>query len=839
MIELLRDQNSLPIYSEGSVTRDAKTVNVLFDESHGELLRSPIALEDIQSGEIDTYETLSSELKEWHWEICSHRQNEIKICDEILEGKDIVVLAAPTIPLNSEEIEVLINFVDRGNSLLILNNSYSLWEQTDYHVNALLKPFGLSISRLLSYPPTEVSSFHVHYLCSGVSNLSIQNPVYLKLLDSLGTHSRPSVVASLPWTNKPFLAAIERKRGRLVVMGDFTLLGDREIARSDNQVMTRNIFQWLARENQLDFCNPEIQSEIQDNKPTQFSITISNLHSERIHHIRCLLESNADVAIEEPIRRIRSLKQSDHVHLQWKIQPRKLGLQKLKLTIDFPKDPTKCPIFFDSAAQFQYLSNTAIDFQIVNIEGSKMLETGVPFELRAVVKHSTGDSLEQMSKISLDTPLPHISAESLPALAEARWKLQANESGDWPITLSISETEQRVSQFIHIHPSLDEQIMTIERDVSSLLMTEIHHHMVQVRSEFNAENLHQIPFHVVTPEKYIQKIYPSDVAELLSEALQAAWIEQHEYKPLIDQVLQNIAPVYSPVHGCYIPYAPKLAAHLLKNHALYEENLANNFLSIEGLDRYDAVWIKQSLAALILHEKYGHGFFFTQTTLGKQLSVLYQHGLLRRMDSDRLTSPYPRSLYEKYKDVIQSINHSALLVNEGFATWVELSGLTKMSGIVGQIAYRRRDFLFNRDKSLEQLASSGQSRYFNMFPPFCASRYQEGCEYFELIQGYFGKKCGPKCAVQAMIKATDINLGISEYNKQVHFALGTDVLEAALLNPEEGDDARADMRLRRIHSVLRKNREWIHTKQQQLQCHRECLHGECPVNAVILEKLGW
>jgi len=193
-------------------------------------------------------------------------------------------------------------------------------------------------------------------------------------------------------------------------------------------------------------------------------------------------------------------------------------------------------------------------------------------------------------------------------------------------------------------------------------------------------------------------------------------------------------------------------------------------------------------------------------------------------------------LYEEYGPAIQALHDSSIIVNEGFAAWVELTVLPRLSGAVGQAAYRRRDFLFNRDDELARLAE--HSPYFQRFRPFRASRYREGCEYLNLIQGYFGKDYGPKCAVQAVIKAADVHVGIAENGGQVQFGLGAEALTRTLLDAPD-DDARADMRLRRIHSVLRKYLDRIRADQRRLQCHRVCLHPECPVDAIIGERLGW
>ena len=88
--------------------------------------------------------------------------------------------------------------------------------------------------------------------------------------------------------------------------------------------------------------------------------------------------------------------------------------------------------------------------------------------------------------------------------------------------------------------------------------------------------------------------------------------------------------------------------------------------------------MRQNLAAYLLHEKYGHGYFYTHTELGRQLGILYRHGFIRKVDSDRLPAPYPQSVYLEYAEAVEALSHSAIIVNEGLAAWIELSTLQKL-----------------------------------------------------------------------------------------------------------------------------------------------------------------
>jgi hypothetical protein len=800
--------------------------SVLFDESHGQLLNSQA---DASDHEVDTWNLLSKEIASMEWNVALYQAGDGFLTKEVLAEYDVLVLAAFTKPLNLAEIDAVTNFVFEGKSLLIANNAESFWRQENNTTNVLLESFGLRIERLLSYPPDEVVTIHPHYITSEVEKLVIVEPVYLETVNA-----KPRVLATLPWTGKPFLTAVEVMPGRVVAVGDFVIFGDRYIDTAHNRQLVSNILRWLAFENTLDCSDVCMDAEVRYGHTATFSITLSNPHANKLERIRCLLESDAGAIIGDSTLRIRSIPGGGQTWLQWTIEPQQLGHQNLRLTVDFPKKMRQPSLFFNPVAQFECLPDASIDLVILNQQGETIetIETGTSFWVKAVTRWAN-EATELPLCFELEYSLSHFEVETTKQSSANRWLLTALDAGDWPITLAVDNTSRRITRLLRVRPSTSARISAIDRDTVVPLAAEIHHQVSQIRPEFDTDAIRRIPFHLLTPEEHVRLLYPPDVAKHFLQALQSARNETHTNEPLVKDLLSNVAPTYSPVHGCCVPYDPELVAHLAKEHACYEEDLAHNFLHMVG---YDQVWLDQNIAAFLLHEKYGHGFFFTQTMLGQQLAILYRHGMIRRLDSERLQTPYPRLLYEEYEPAIQALYDSSIIVNEGLAAWIELTILPRLSGAVGQAAYRRRDALFNRNEELRRAKT--RSPYFQCFPPFANSQYQEGCDYLRLIQGYFGEDWGPKCAIQAVIKASEVSVGISENGEQVQFGLSAQALADSILNAQS-DDARADMRLRHIHSVLRKYIDRIWAKQRRLQCHRVCLHPECPVNAIIGEKLGW
>ncbi len=732
--------------------------------------------------------------------------------------------------------------------MLIAHDYRSLFQYEQYRheqhqasdpLNSLLEAFGLRMKRLLSYPPEEITDLHPHYLTSSVDRLFVREPIYLDILKTLPKRmkgSPPQVVARLPWSKQPFVVAAEVEYGRVVAIADYAPFTDEYISYGNNQQLALNIFRWLSSQHHIDCFDARMQSVVFQEQTADFSIVLHNPQPQRLEHIHCLLESDKGVEILESQKVIRSIAPYGKIQLHWAVKPSQLGNQILRLTVDFPENLNVESLFFDKAARFQCLPDAEIDLVIRNSQGENIheVETGQTFEVQAVFRKTATMDADSL-RLQLKTASSHLLVESTEDTSACRWRLNALSEGNSAVTLVVKETDQQVSLPIRVHSSTKEQIASLEKNVMGPIAAELQYRTAQIHPGFDSQEMQQIPCHIHSPENFISLLKAPSESEQLLEALQVAREERNENRPLVLYLLQNIAPTFSPIHGCCIPYDPKLATHLSSQHAQYKDNLAQNFLTLEDKDR---TWIEQSLAALILHEKYGHGFFFTQTTLGRQLSILYKHGMTRNADPLQLKAPYPRAIYQEYKQAIAALWDSAVIVNEGFATWVELAVLPSCSGVISEAAYRRKDFLFNQDSSLS--AFSRNSEYFQHFTPLSlsGSRYQEGCEYFQLIQGYFEEDCGARCAVHALIKAADIDMGVSENNGQVQFALNSKTMTDLLLSTSD-HSARADMRIRLIHGILRDFYNKIRLEQKKLMFNEIVSRCEHPVDVLVNRHLGW
>lgn len=810
-------------------------IKVLFDESHGQLSCSQSPGENTSK---QAWTILCSQVKQLFGDNAISFKNEL-LTRQVLQDFQLLILSAPKALLKPEEVKAIVSFVKQGNSMLITSDQESLVLTEGDSINAILEPLGLRFEELLNYPPEQVFNLLPHYLSSEVSQVKIKEPVYIKTLPN-SPYPDVDIIATLPDTGKTFLVALElpgdNKSGRVVVLGNDLIFSDKYINTGDNNKLASNILCWLAGQNSLDCHNAIVLPEVIYRQNAEFSIAIANPKSQRLENISCTLESDNNVLIQEPIKKIRFLPSNGKTQLQWTIIPQQLGQQTLRLTIDIPasdhsENNQTSSLFFAPVAQFQCVPDAEFDLVFLNPQGKaqEIIETGVTFEVKVIARWNNLAKAVPL-KMQLECPLTHIKVEQI---STERWYLTVLDPGDWLITLHINDINHRITRLVHAYPSAKAQIEKIQREVVTPLAAEIHYQVSQIRQELDSEEIRKIPFELLTPEEQVNRLYNYSLKEQLLEALQAARNENKRFSPLVEKLLQLIAPIYSPIHGCCIPYEPKLAAHLVKEHPFFEQQLAYNFQSIEGDKRYDQTWLEGNIAALLLHEKYGHGFFYKHTKVGQQLAILYRYGLLRKVDREGLKSPYQQLFLEdEYRSAIEILHHSSIILNEGFATWMEFTILRRLKGSVSQTVYRRKDFLFSHDESLTFLQKD--SEYFQKFEPFYPSRYQEGYEYLEEIQSIFGTECGSKCVVQAVIKAADVDFGIIEHRERVEFLLHPGKIKEDLLKEDDNDNLTSPTeRLKSIWQLLRKHTDEIRTEQQRLQCHRHCLHPECPVNLVI------
>jgi hypothetical protein len=874
MLELLPEKTVDTLENESSVTQateDQKPL-VWFNNSHAELWRpavkddtanepeEPVEEEEDNEqpakssrekrGKSKTGDRKTSDLPQKPYQMLKEHMGFQYVLGSMAEWSKrlalvkILVLGAPQELLSQSEIDEIIEFVHEGGGVLIANTYNSLFEQErkvydqdqnppqleedeKYSTNHLMEAFGLRFKRLLSYPPDDIAQFEPHYMSTDINKIFLREPGYLEILSEMPETilGSPQVVAKLPDTDEIFLVGVEAKYGRVAAIADCDLFTDEYLNYGNHRQLLDNIIQWLAAENPIDCAEATIAAEIVKGQAAVFGIKLKNSRQQRLEYIDCLLESNVNVEIREPRQQVRSIGPFHQTQLQWTVMPQQLGVHQLRLTIEIAKGKT---LFFDIAAQFECVPDGEFDLVVLDEGGAAkgMLEVGKPYEVMAVLKKTVAIP---DTEVQLQSDSRQLQIEPL-QMGMQRWRLNALDAGTMPITLRMGKSERQSSYLLQVADSAQGRIERVERDVMQPLLAQLQYQVSQMDQRFDSESIHQIPCRIYTPEAHIRRLNSPEAAEQKLEALRVARRETRSNRPLMEYLLGHLAPTFSPIEGCCIPYDPDLARDLGQRHRNFAEGWAQNLLIATGEEER----LPQNLAALIVHEKYGHGFFFNHTTLGRQLAILYRHGMTRNADLKSLKSPYPRSLYFRYRKAIQALWDSAVIVNEGFAAWLEVTVLTRMGGVMAEAAYRRRSFLFE-DNGLA--ARAKKSDYFAEFPPFRSSRYREGCEYLQKIQDWFGED-GFRWAIAAFVKAADVDLGIVEFQQQVQFALEPEVMEAALLHADK-HDARADQRLQAIFDLLQESAETLRSTRKWVKLEEKLVQFDELVGLSMCQKLGW
>jgi hypothetical protein len=162
-----------------------------------------------------------------------------------------------------------------------------------------------------------------------------------------------------------------------------------------------------------------------------------------------------------------------------------------------------------------------------------------------------------------------------------------------------------------------------------------------------------------------------------------------------------------------------------------------------------------SIFNMILHEKFGHGFFYQYTNLGKKLFELEYHrkGVTLLMNDLKKIS-------NKYAIGIQWLCMSTLIPNEGFAMWLTSKTFEKLLEKISENDLHFAKQLNQEMKSIKKRISSNtdlnvEHEYFALkHGKPIVNPYAIGFDLFLQIEEKYGEKCVPK----ALEIAADIPL---------------------------------------------------------------------------------
>ena len=803
-------------------------VRLLLDLAHEPLLRDSASVEGL-----DTWKRFKNEwcaILGCEPELLMTSLDELPRVREV--GSTVLVLAAPTLDLTASEIESALTFIRSGGGLLLAYNNKSLQTlQTDC-LEILGERLGFKPKMYRQVPPQKVKPAYVHYTIAGISEFAVGQPAAFEVLDD-----ELIPVIDLDETDK-IVGCAQVGRGRVLISADISWLADRSWGWADNAQFARNVIRWLTFTNSVDCRVIQAPREAVLGKPIVFSLILSNPHNTSLGRMRCELESNCGADITPSVEIVRFLPAGGQTWVQWSVLPNALGKHELRLRVILRHKSQRYTLMFPRAASFNVLANADLNLRF-DQEPARDVTSVMVNQPFVAVGQANWQSGETRAPVTLELRFPrtafHLEKEEPQDDTLQRWHLVGRKVGDYTLTLRLSQTGQKVQRRIQVLGGL-RQYLHRACELVPRVEAEIRPVLRRIREEFLSSEVANIAFNVLTPQEYVKLVFSPVIAEQLLEAIEVA---RQERQPNIDLMLllaRNIVPMFSPRTGACVPFDPGLAKRMGNWDVRYRDDLEANFLA---LDFADEVTLTQNLAAYLLHEKYGHGFFYTHTRVGQQLAILSRHRFLNGLEVLYLPRPYPAEQQKHYATAIEALNDSVMLVDEGFAAWVELTVLRKIPGILGQSHFRRRTILLEK---ASQLREAKKREYLRAFPPAderTESPYREVYRRLEALAERMGPDYGEKCAVQAVVRAADINLGITESNGTVLFGLTPRQMEDALLNPEEGDDARCDRRFRRIFRVLIEELQDLQDEQHRLECYRTCWQPECPVDRLIRRKLGW
>jgi hypothetical protein len=372
----------------------------------------------------------------------------------------------------------------------------------------------------------------------------------------------------------------------------------------------------------------------------------------------------------------------DFTHVEWVVEPRSPGLHLVSLQIRLPLEEKEHRFLFPKLTQFRCTLPGRLDLQVKDERGQSIYETDTdsPFLVEGQLWwHSESRWEEVTAKLDHDTGMRIVDGPSEPEqgddLTRFTWRLMGVEPGHKHLEFRIDETGQSARANIWIKDSIDRQIQALYDNHVGPLDAEMVRYLRQLAPLFDSDEIRNIPYYILPLEEFAKTVHLHPQTERALRIMEAAREERYENIVLLNELLRYFAPMYSPAKGACVPFDPELTAKLVRLYPLDEYRLLFNFLG--AVDSDNATY-RHTIASSLLHEKYGHGFFYTHTTLGQQLKLLSQAGWLNSEVEAKLPEPYPLDVYQEYESEIRLLDHSAMTVNEGFAAWLELTFLNKM-----------------------------------------------------------------------------------------------------------------------------------------------------------------
>lgn len=797
---------------------------ILFSQTHYERLRI-----DDDPEQTLQFAVMRRLLEDWHYDVSGTTD---AVTPAQLDDVKILVIGAPQGEKSDKhtfteaEVSTIRQFVVNGGGLLLLCNQ-AMMPEPIAGFQALGEIAGVEFQYYFNYSLNFIKDFDPHYLTNGIERVNVGDFAALAL-----DAQKATAIAMVGETDQTIMAASLIERGRVVTVADVNWLSDRYLqnTRSQNESLFKNIVTWLEARNAIDIESVKIPETVEWGEATTVVVNLRNNHSARRPHVECLLQSGSDALIAQSERKSRTVPPEKPTRMQWTVRPQILGEQAIWLTITARADELVTEtLHFDHLPPLYAHAPGYFTLELRDSDGSakSTFKTGEAFSVAGAFHWRYEHA---------DRPLPEHELELIVSdgivnrgmqLGDGsnQWYLQVTTAGRHELTLRLKESNQYHTASIFVADSYTDRVSELYAAYVCPLEAEMIERLRQLNPRLVAPAITEQPFRVLPPEEFVEAVYPSEVALWLKGLLSAAHKEQWYNHSLLRLVLTYIAPTFLPEHGSLIPYAPDLASHLAELDTGIRHNIEYNLLAS---DESEEIQVKQNIAAYLLHEKFGHGFFYTQTRAGQQLTILYRHGFLNSPNHDS-----QKSKHTDYDEVAQLIDESLLLANEGFATWLELRLLARLDRDVRNAAHARRRYLIEDAKGMYQREET--SHFFSEFPSIYDSRYREVFEYLE----FFEEEFNAHCAIELFRQATEIDFGIVEFEGEIRFQFEPAEIKYQLTN-RDSIAWRSSARLLKIVGLLQETSD----KMEQLRaavhnrfCQTDCRDKQCPLVEYVAQQV--
>ena len=286
------------------------------------------------------------------------------------------------------------------------------------------------------------------------------------------------------------------------------------------------------------------------------------------------------------------------------------------------------------------------------------------------------------------------------------------------------------------------------------------------------ENCSALPVQVCSPLEIARRIEPA-ASEMVEDTLKRLRAGASIQLAEVAHLLEICSPRYGHTEPAILfAWAPDIA-----------ELLAERWPGNKAVIATILTPSEEDIAAVIGHEKYGHGFLYLETTLGKQVvHILADQELYRAIatgnDAAFLNAPWKRDFLEENRAWLPYLLGSVVIVEEGFAAWVQ----TKLLLCLGNRFASRAAYGLTRHpfsvpfRGLIPFLPYFEARGYPLLPERQFSPHKLGYDCIDDIHEQFGYSC-IACILHTIRRVMDVDFGIhKETTGAIRVAMRSDRL---------------------------------------------------------------